>query len=142
MNEDIKSKSSKATGQFSLYVNENNEGEVLVKTNRLVMVLESKQLYVAGNATDDTTSQGADFYISKKIEANTTYAFESDTVGGNYNPKHFVGSSWSSLVEGGEVTIEEVDLDKKTAKGRFKFTARSQDGKQSAEISGDFDLSE
>ncbi|WLH34382.1 hypothetical protein PSH79_20975 [Pseudomonas sp. FP2196] len=142
MNEDIKRKSRKAIGHFNLNANENDEGEALIPTSRLVMYMDSNLLYIAGYAGDAPNSQGGDVYISKKIEANTTYAFESGTVGGNYNPKHFEGQSWSSLAEDGEVTIEEVDLDKKTAKGSFKFTARSRDGQASAEIHGNFNLRE
>ncbi|MCO8312253.1 hypothetical protein [Pseudomonas mandelii] len=114
--------------------------EETIPTSHLTLSLDSDQAYIAGRAGADLRSQGIDIYINKKIEAKTKYLFESRVVGGNYNPKKFENSSWGSRVEGGWVEIEEVDLDKKTAKGKFEFTATSGDEIQNAKVRGTFNL--
>lgn len=139
MNENSKSK-LKAIGHLSLNVNENNEGEEQVPTSRFVMDPDLTLLYIAGWAGAAPTSQGVEIVILKEIEADTTYPFESGSAVGSYNPKNFSGSSWSSVSQSGEVTVEEIDLLKRTAKGSFKFTARSRDHEHFAEIHGDFHL--
>jgi hypothetical protein len=140
MTNKMKNAAINASGHFALYVNENGNGEVLVATSRLVMDLSSDHSYIAGRASEVLTAQGIDIYIAKKIEANKTYAFEKGAVGGNYNPKNFQGASWDSISEGGSVTIDEVDLVNGTVKGSFKFTARSLDNSQFADVRGNFNL--
>ncbi|WP_322844530.1 hypothetical protein [Pseudomonas sp. B33.4] len=140
MNKDLRKKATRAIGHFALNVNENNEGCKPVPTSRLTLDLSTDQFYVAGFADKNLDSQGADIYIFGKIEANKTYLFESEGARGNYNPANFESSSWSSRSGSGEIKIDEIDWENKTAKGSFFFTATSQDGSQSAEINGNFNL--
>ncbi|MFJ2465415.1 hypothetical protein [Pseudomonas sp. NPDC087615] len=140
MNEDLKKNATRATGHFALNVNENGEGQKPVATSRLGLSLSSNQFYIAGYASEDFNSQGVDIYICAKVEANKIYPFKSEGATGNYNPKKFEGSSWSSRSGSGEIRIDEIDWDKKTAKGSFEFTAASLNETQSAKINGTFNL--
>jgi hypothetical protein len=141
MNTDNKNEDTNATGLFALYANENDTGEEMVPTTRLVLWLDSEgSQSIAASRTSSIASQGVHITILGKAEPNTTYPFKSGVVVADYVPKNWAGNSWDSDDDSGQVIIDEVDYDKKTVKGTFEFTARSVDGTQTARIRGSFNL--
>ena len=118
-----------------------------IPTTYHVLLVNRDQLRVGGfNIDSPPAVWGAGLDIKGKIEPGSYPFTEPDAEGliviGLYNPKE-PANSWEGQVEGGVITLLEVDLAKKFARGSFKFTAVDQQNpKNTAEVSGDFSLTE
>jgi hypothetical protein len=139
----------KAIGLFSVNVREKGGEEVSIPTNHLELVVKQDQLLVVGvNLDFPPATWGVQLNIDDKIEPGTYPFINRDpeeggpSVTGIYNSKEH-GSSWIGQVQGGVITLLEVDLDKKFARGTFEFIAVDEDNPNSpAKVGGSFSLTE
>lgn len=127
-----------ASGLFSLKVKENGGAETTVPTDFLQLSLSPDSLHLSGH--DSSTKPppwGAALHISIPISPGRYNV--TPRSGTYYNPKN-VGTSWSATT--GEITLAEVDFEKKLVKGSFNFTAADgNNAEHTAEVSGTFSLS-
>ena len=137
----------KAIGLFSVKAKEGGGDEASISTNHLILIVKPDQLRVGGfNVEPNSPLWGAQVDIKGEIKPGT-YAFteldaERSIVIGFYNPKEG-GNSWNGQAQGGEITLLEVNHERKSARGSFKFIA-VDNGKplKIAEVRGDFSLEE
>jgi hypothetical protein len=139
----------KAIGLFSVNVRENGREEVSIPTNRLDLVIKQNQLLVVGvNLDFPPATWGVQLNIDDKIKPGT-YPFKNShpveggpSVTGTYNSKE-PGRSWIGQLEDGVITLLEIDLDTKFARGTFEFIAVDKDNPNSpAKVRGSFSLTE
>ncbi|RIJ10714.1 hypothetical protein DXT77_13180 [Pseudomonas sp. 91RF] len=140
MNGKMKDKAPNATGLFGLYANENDTGEELVPVKRMTLSLDTSSALIWGAQNNAWDSQGVIISIHGELMPNTSYPFKKDSAVADYIPKVWAGRSWDSVENSGQVKIDEVDHVKKTVKGTFEFAARSNDGSQTAQVRGSFNL--
>ncbi|KIF63269.1 hypothetical protein [Pseudomonas fluorescens] len=131
-----------AVGLFGLKVSENGGPEETITTTELFFIVTSKKLRVGGFQVGPNGLRGAQVDINGEIKTGT-YPFTKDlSVTGFYNQSGLV-SSWPAVTEGGEITILEVDVTKKFARGTFKFRAEERDNASNyANAIGSFSLTE
>jgi hypothetical protein len=134
---------------FSIIVSENGGAEVSIPTNHLDLVVKQDQLLVVGvNLEFPPAAWGVQLNIHDKIEPGSYPLINRDPEEGGpsvtaiYNSKKH-GSSWIGQVQGGVITLLEVDLGKKFARGTFEFIAVDKDNPNStAKVTGGFSLTE
>jgi hypothetical protein len=112
-------------------------------------VVKQNQLLVVGvNLDFPPATWGVQLNIDDKIKPGT-YPFKNShpveggpSVTGTYNSKE-PGRSWIWQLEDGVITLLEIDLDTKFARGTFEFIAVDKDNPNSpAKVRGSFSLTE
>jgi hypothetical protein len=133
----------KAVGMFSATIREHDGEEMTLPAKDIVFSVNENSLTVGGFNRDDVPSGwGVQLDIYNVIKTGP-YPFNNDSrVGGFYNPNE-PGSSWLGQEESGNITLLEVDLEKKFVRGTYKFIAINKyDDTKKAEIEGSFSLTE
>jgi hypothetical protein len=134
----------KAVGMFSATIRENGGEELILPAKQFVLRVKEYELTVGGFARDDfPVGWGVQLSIDNGEIKPGSYPFNNGRrVGGIYNPRD-PDSSWIGQEEAGNITLLEVDLEKKFVRGTYKFIAvSSHDPQKSAEIEGSFSLTE
>ncbi len=118
-----------------------NDGELLtIPADQVFIHVDETRLMFGGIANNEW---GAQIYIIGKIEPGTFYFTPEGGASGEYHSKTEGHPPWIGGNDGGEVTLLEVDMEKRSARGHFIFTARSFINPENhAEVSGSFSLSE
>lgn len=118
-----------------------NDGELLtIPADEVFIQVDDTRVMFGGFANNEW---GAQIYINGKIGPGTYYFTPEGGAFAEYHSKTEGHPPWIGGEEGGEVTLLEVDLEKRFAKGHFIFKARSFIIPENyAEVSGTFSLTE
>jgi len=133
-----------AVGLFSAAIRENGGEELILPAKQIVFSVKEYELIVGGFARDDfPVGWGVQLGIYDGEIKPGSYPFDNGKrVGGFYNPRD-PDSSWIGQEQSGNITLIEVDLEKKFVRGTYQFIAvSSHDPQKSAEIEGSFSLTE
>lgn len=103
---------NKASGLFGLTVSENNGPSETIPTTEHGLGIQTDRLTVSGFVDTPKGRRGVQLDIRGELKVGK-YDFSDDfKVAGFYNP-HAQVSSWIGQVEGGEIILLEVDIEKK-----------------------------